>query len=330
MPRVVVATSKSFVRSSKPAEFLREHGCEVIAEAYSPEMGPEGLKRLMMRADALLPGAEPVTADQIAAAPNLKIIARVGVGYDAVDLEAATRRGIWVTNTPGANKEAVADLAFGLMLSVARQIPRMHLAMTQDRWDPMLGVYVYGKTLGILGTGNIGKAVARRARGFDMRVIAYDVVRDDAWAAANGVDYLPLDEVFRQADFVTIHVPYSQANHHLADARRIALMKPTAYLINAARGGLVDEVALYRALSSGKLAGAGLDCHEQEPRENYDLVRLPNVVATPHAAGQAVESIELSALHAAECALAVIDGGVPPAERVVNRELVARRSPATP
>ncbi|MBI3964523.1 MAG: phosphoglycerate dehydrogenase [Chloroflexi bacterium] len=325
MPRVV-ATSRSFVRTQGPADFLRAKGYDVHSEAYSAAMGSEGLQRLMASADALLPGAEPVTAAMIAAALHLKIIARVGVGYDAVDLEAATKRGIWVTNTPGANKEAVADLTFGLMLSVARRIPKAHQAMRDDRWEAPLGVWVYSKTIGIVGTGNIGKAVARRARGFDMRVLAYDVVRDDGFAAQHGVAYVSLEELFRESDFITLHVPYSSENHHLIDERAIDLMKSSAFVVNAARGGLIDEAALYRALTSGRLAGAALDCHENEPRRDYDLARLENVVATPHMAGQAAESIELSSLHAAECIAAVCEGGAPPADRVVNRELLAARA----
>ncbi|MBI3965501.1 MAG: phosphoglycerate dehydrogenase, partial [Chloroflexi bacterium] len=259
----------------------------------------------------------------IAAAPNLKIIARVGVGYDAVDVEAATRRGIWVTTTPGANSETVADFTFGLILGLTRQIARAHLILTQQRWPgPLAGVDIHGKTLGLVGTGRIGQAVARRARGFDMRLLAHDVFPDQAFAAEFGAEYLSLDDLLRRADVVSLHVPYSEENHYLIDERRLALMPPSAYLVNTARGGLVDEAALYRALAAGRLAGAALDCHESEPRRDYDLAALPNVVLTPHQAGHSAEAYEILSLQAAECVLAVLTGNPPPAHRVVNRELL--------
>ena len=190
-----------------------------------------------------------------------------------------------MTTTPGTNERAVADFAFGLILTVARAIPANIANVKAGRWERVVGPDVAHATLGIVGLGLIGKEVARRAHGFDMRILAYDVFRDEAFAEQYGVEYRELDDVLAEADYVTVHVPLMPQTRNLLDAGRLARLKPTAYVVNTARGGTVDEAALYEALTSGRLAGAALDVFGVEPAWGNPLLELPNVVATPHVAG---------------------------------------------
>lgn len=259
-----------------------------------------------------------VDAQVIAANPNLKIIANMAVGYDNVDIEAATARGIPVTNTPGVLTETTADLAWSLLLSVARRIVEADAYTRAGRfraWGPMLmlGTDVYGKTLGIIGLGRIGQAVARRASGFDMNVLYYDAQRaDERIERECRATFVALDELLSRSDFVTIHVPYLPTTHHLIGARELALMKPTAYLVNTARGPIVDEKALVAALANRQIAGAGLDVYEHEPQLEPGLVELPNTVLLPHIGSASLETRTKMAKMAASNVIAVIEGRRPP------------------
>ncbi|MCC6628237.1 MAG: phosphoglycerate dehydrogenase, partial [Chloroflexi bacterium] len=267
-------------------QYLRDHGLAVVHRV--PPTGrytEDELLTLLPGVAATVASAEPYTRRVLAGAPDLRIIARVGVGYDAIDLAAATEHGVAVTTTPGTNEKAVADFAFGLLLTVARAIPANMAAVRAGRWQRVIGPDVAGATIGIVGLGLIGKEVARRARGFDMRILAYDVQRDEAFARATGVEYRDLDDVMAGADFVTVHVPLMRQTRHVIDAGRLAKMRPTAYLINTSRGGTVDETALLAALQAGQLAGAALDVFSAEPPWGSPLLDLPNVIATPHVAG---------------------------------------------
>jgi phosphoglycerate dehydrogenase-like enzyme len=248
---------------------------------------------------ALLPGVaatvasvEPYTRRVLAAADALTIIARVGVGYDAIDLAAATERGVAVTTTPGANDRAVADYAFALILALGRAVLANHEQVRAGRWERVVGPDIAGATLGIVGTGAIGKGVARRARGFDMRILAYDIAPDAAFAAEAGVAYRPLEALLAEADFVTLHTPLFPSTRNLIDAERLALMKPTAYLVNTSRGGIVDEAALADALRAGRLAGAALDVFEREPPWGSPILAAPNLLVSPHVAGISAGSRE--------------------------------------
>jgi phosphoglycerate dehydrogenase-like enzyme len=282
----VLVCSWMLAQGSAHERFLREHGFEVVHQL--PPTGrytEDEMIALLPGAFATIASAEPYSRRVLDAAPDLRIIARVGVGYDAIDVGAATDHGVAVTTTPGTNEKAVADFAFGLILTVARAIPANMLAMREQRWERVLGPDVDGATIGIVGLGLIGREVARRARGFNMRILAYDVVQDDVYAAQAGVEYRSLDDVMAEADFVTVHVPLMPQTRHLINADRLAHMKPTAYLINTSRGGTVDEAALLTALRAGTLAGAALDVFAGEPPWGNPLLELPNVIATPHVAG---------------------------------------------
>ena len=254
-----------------------------------------------------------VTAQVLEAGTRLQVVARAGSGVDNIDVEAATRRGVVVVNAPHGNAVAVAEHTIGLMLALARQIPAADAAMKAGRWPKagLVGIELCGKTLGIVGLGRIGSEVARRAAAFEMRLVAYDPYAPLEQAARLGVEMVPLERLLAEADFVTIHVPANERTRGLIDGARLALMKPTACLVNAARGGILDEAALERALAEGRLAGAALDVFSQEPPGQSALVTSPRVVATPHLAASTGEAQRSCALEAAEQVLAVLAGQPP-------------------
>lgn len=233
--------------------------------------------------DGYIAGLDVIDAAALAAADRLKVIARYGVGVDNVDLEAAKSRNIVVTNTPGANSVSVAELALGLMLALARQIPEAVEAVHLGKWPRYAGLTLEGKTIGILGLGAIGKQLVRRLQGFDCRILVHDPFVDAAAASALGVELAGLDDVLGQSDFLSLHMPLLPDTRGVVNEEFLGKMKPGAYLINTARGEVIDETALLRALESGHLRGAGLDTFAKEPPDpESPLLRLPQVVATPH------------------------------------------------
>lgn len=259
------------------------------------ETGPheeEKLALLVESADALLVGTDRVTRKVLENAKRLRIISKYGVGIDNIDTEFASQKGICVCNTPGVNTEAVADYTFALLLALARKIPQSHSDLLAGRWNKSVGVEIWGKTLGILGLGEIGKAVARRAKGFNMRILAYDLYPDDAFAEQYGVLFADLKTVLSQSDFISIHLALTEETRNLIGREQLAWMKTDSILINTARGGIVDEEALYEALASKALAGAGLDVFQVEPLEQSPLRGLDNVILTPHNASATVEAIK--------------------------------------
>ncbi len=275
-------TLEADVRAMAPPEFDLD-----LADA-----GDEAAQlRLAARANYIVVGGVPLTARVIEAAPGLRLIQKLGIGVDKIDLAAAARRGIPVAITAGANSMAVAEATMLLMLAVYRRLLEADASIRAGRWiRPHLGPFCYelaDKTLGIVGLGNIGKQVAKRARAFEMRLRYFDKVRPAPELEEHlGVRFLPLEELLTTSDIVSIHVPWTYETHHMIDAARLALMRPHAVLINTARGEVVDEAALEQALRAGVIAGAGLDVLEREPvREKRSLFELPNVVFMPHMAG---------------------------------------------
>jgi phosphoglycerate dehydrogenase-like enzyme len=256
-------------------------------------------------------------------ADTLKHIARWGVGYETVDVPAATDNGVLVTTTQGSNHRAVADQAFALMLAVARRIVELDPVARSRQWSRPLGRDVAQKTLGIVGLGRIGKGVAQRAFGFEMHVLAYEPFPDLAFCEQWKVELVELDDLFRRSDYVTLHAPGESSNQRLVNAERLAVMKPTAVLINTARGVLVDEDALYAALRDGRIGGAGLDVREHEPPEDDRFETLTNVVLTPHVAGSTEEAQALSAEMVVRSVLQAA-GGAPP-HGLINQEAWERR-----
>lgn len=286
----VLATSRAFW--SHAAEGLRQleaAGCEVIRPAQFGKYTADELVALLEGCDASLASSEGYDARVFAACPDLKVVARVGVGYDAVDVEAATAAGVVCTNTPGAMVDAVADFAVGLILTCARRISELDRLVHAGGWSELSGTLVSGKTLGIVGYGQIGRAVARRLTGFDMRVLAYDPFVSGS--AEPQAEMVTLERLLNESDFVTVHAPACPATARLFDASRFAQMKRTAFFINTSRGMLVDEAALMEALEAETIAGAALDvtCEEPLPAD-HPLRQAPRVVLTAHNAFNAREA----------------------------------------
>ena len=274
--------------SPRGVELLSDTGWKVSQPA------PADLARELADADALIVrSATRVTEDVFSHAPKLRIVGRAGVGVDNIDMDAATRRGVLVVNTPGSSATSVAEHALALMMSLARSIPQLNAAMHAGRWEKSsAGAEMRGKTLGLVGLGRIGAEVARRARAIEMRVIAYDPYLSPERAAEWGVELLPLAEMLGKADYVSLHTALSPATERIVNAGFIAQMKRGARLVNTARGELVDETALAEALQSGHLAGAGLDVFTVEPPKDSPLLTMANVIATPHVAGSTAEAQE--------------------------------------
>jgi D-3-phosphoglycerate dehydrogenase/(S)-sulfolactate dehydrogenase len=321
-PRVLI-TSVFLAAGDDVDRLLTAQGMEPVYHPLRGERTEEELIGILQGIDGAIASTDPFTARVIQAADRLKVISRTGVGYDAVDVPAATQRGVMVTTTPGVNRHAVADWALALILCCARKVPENLAEVQRGAWVRYEGMDLDGKTLGVVGLGTIGKEVAKRAKAFGMRLLAFDLVQDLPFAAAQGIAYVPLEELLRQSDFVSIHCFLNAATRHLFNAERLALMKPTAYLINTARGGIVDAEALYRALRDKRLAGAGLDVFEGEPlAEGSPLRGLANVYLSPHCAGATADARVRSGSMAAENLVRGLRGERP--EGIVNPEVLGR------
>jgi D-3-phosphoglycerate dehydrogenase len=275
-------------------------------------LSEDALLPLVQEIDAwIVRGATKVTRRLISAAPRLRWIARAGAGLDNIDVSAAGERGIGVLNVPGANAVAVAELVFGLLLGLIRRIPSADASVRRGEWEKarFQGRELRGKTLGIVGLGKIGRAVAKRALAFEMTCAGFDPLVSDADARAMGVEPLPLDALLARADILTLHAPMSLETKGMIGAAQIARMPKGAILVNAARGGLVDESALLAALQSGALAGAALDVFSEEPPKGSPLLALPNLVATPHIGAATVEAQEAVGEEIVRLLLAKMKGG---------------------
>ena len=270
----------------------------------------------------LIRSATKMDAEAVAAAPNLKIIARAGVGLDNVDVPAATAAGVLVVNAPTSNIVSAAELAVSLLLAVARNVVPANLALKNGQWkrSQFGGVELQGKTVGIIGMGKIGMLVAQRLSGFDMKFVAYDPYVKAAPGGGPEIRMVSLDELLAESDFVTIHIPKTSETAGLIDSAALAKMKPSAFVINAARGGVLDESALFDALKAGTIAGAGLDVYATEPCTDSPLFALDNVVATPHLGASTEEAQEKAGVAVAESVVAAFAGTEVPG--AVNADLV--------
>ena len=292
---------------------LAKPGLEILRKAKDcqvdekPKLSPEELKKIIKDYDGLIiRSGTNVTREIIEAAENLKIIARAGVGLDNVDLKEATKKGIIVMNTPGGNTISTAEHAISLILALARNIPQAYVSLKEKKWErkKYTGVQLYGKTLGIIGMGRIGTEVARRMLSFGMTVLISDPFISLGKAEKLGVQLVELDDLLKQADFITVHVPLSEGTKHLIGKKAFSLMKKGARIINCARGGVVDEEALLEAIKEGKVSGAALDVYEKEPPLESPLLELPEVIAFPHL-GASTEEAQIGV--AVEIAQQVID-----------------------
>jgi D-3-phosphoglycerate dehydrogenase len=287
MPRwKVLIGSRTFGKASPDhIARLEAAGCAVIPNTVGRAYRADELIDALRGVDAIITGTDALTAEVIDGADALRTIAKHGVGLDNIDLAAARRRGIVVSATAGAIHDSVADHTLALLLALARNVVTAHSDVTAGGWGGHMGMELRGKTIGIVGLGRIGKEVYVRAQAFGMRVVAYDPYPDEAFAAAHEVSFMPLGELLGTSDIVSLHAAGGGAGGHLIGEAELEQMKPSAFLVNTARGGLVDEAALATALRTGQLAGAGLDVFAQEPPSGSPLLGLPNVVLTPHAAG---------------------------------------------
>ncbi|MDK2925192.1 MAG: glyoxylate reductase [Bacillota bacterium] len=323
---------KAFVtrRIPEPGLAILREVAEV--KVWEEELPPprEVLLKEVADCDALVPLlTDRVDGELLDRAPHLKVVANYAVGYDNIDVPACTARGVLVTNTPGVLTETTADLAFALILATARRLVEADKFLRAGKWKtwgPMLllGQDVYGATLGLVGLGRIGAAVARRARGFNMKILYYSRHRQEALEKELGVEYVSFDELLRRSDFISIHVPLTAETRHLFNAEAFAKMKPTAVLVNTARGPIVDEAALYAALKTGRIAAAGLDVMDPEPpRPDNPLLTLDNVILLPHIGSASIATRTRMATMAAENAAAVLRGELPP--NLVNPEAWEKR-----
>ena len=318
---------------------LPERGMKIIRERFEaevwPEYGPPPKEEIVRKArdvDALVTLlSDKIDAEVFDAAPKLKIVAQMAVGFDNIDIAEATKRGIYVTNTPGVLTETTADFAWALLMAIARRVVEADRYVRTGQWkvswhpSMLLGRDVYGATLGIVGAGRIGTAVARRAKGFNMKILYYDVVPMPPEIEKElGAKRVDLDTLLRESDFVSIHVPLMKETYHLINEEKLRLMKRTAYLINNSRGPVIDEKALYKALKEGWIAGAALDVFEQEPTPvDNPLLKLDNVVVAPHISSASYETRSRMAEMVAENLVAFFEGRTPP--NLVNPEVVKVR-----
>lgn len=317
---------------------ILEEGLNMLRERYDVEVSDydgiiprEMLLKKVKGVDALVSLlTDNIDAEVMdAAGPNLKIIANYAVGYNNIDVEEATKRGIMVTNTPGVLTETTADFAWTLLMAIARRIVEADKFVREGKfrgWEPMLllGTDVFGATLGIVGFGRIGQAMARRALGFNMRVLYYDNSRiDEQIEKELKATFVDLPTLLKESDFVTLHVPLTKQTHHLIGEKELKMMKKDAYLINTARGPAVDEKALVKALKEGWIKGAALDVFENEPEIEPELLKLDNVVLAPHIASASYATRSKMSVMVAENIIKALNGEVPP--NLVNPEVLQKK-----
>ena len=291
MKILVTPTSFNADTRSPARDKLERFADEVIFNPYGRPLEAAEIIPLLDNVDGYVAGLDHIDRQVIENAPAcLKVISRYGAGYDRVDIEAAAKRGIAVTVTPGSNAEAVADLTLGLMLAVARAIPLLDRAVKSGGWPRRTGVEIFQKNLGIVGLGEIGKKVAARAKGFSMNIRVYDPVADRHFIEDNGLIEASLDELWRESDVISLHTPLVDDTREIVNAAAIQRMKPGVILINTARYELINEAALLKGLANGAVGGLGLDVYAEEPPTDHPLLKLPNVVLTPHAGSHTLEA----------------------------------------
>jgi len=287
--KVFISTTSFAEYDKKPLELLRSAGFEVILNPYKRKLKPEEIVVLASDCDGIIAGVEQITEEVLRSLPKLKAISRCGVGLDNVDLEAAEKIGILISNTPNAPSQAVAELTIALILNLLRKVSLSDRRVRNGQWKKEMGQLISGKTVGIIGLGRIGKRVAELLKSFEVKILASEPNPDKKWVRKNKINLVSMDELLKESDIVTLHIPYTEQNRNLINSERLKIMKRGAILINTSRGGLIDEMALYQALKSGHLGGAALDVTEVEPYQG-PLTELDNVIITPHIGSYAVEA----------------------------------------
>jgi len=307
----ILVTPTSFKHDTDNAAMrkLRSFADSLVFNPTGKPLHEDALIPLLDGCTGCVAGLDHFTAKVFESARDLKVVSRYGIGVDNVDLASAKANKVVVCITPGANTQAAADLTFALLLSVARKVPLLDRKTREGQWTRSTGTELYGKTLGILGLGAVGKAVARRASGFSMRVVAYNPSVDVDFIRKNNIFLTDFDTVVREADFLSLHMPLKDETRHKISADVMKSMKKGAVIINTARGGLVDEAAAYELLASGHLGGMGLDVYEEEPPPKSPLFELENVVLTPHTASHTAEAITAMADMSVQNLIDALSGG---------------------
>lgn len=320
MPKVLIGPAQLAGLDAGFVHVLKNAGFELVFPKKRLQMTEEELDEQLAGVVATIAGSEPYTRKVVSNHPQLRVVARAGVGYDAVDCQVCTEKGVAVTITPNTNQDAVAEHCFAMMLALAKNLINQHQGTVANKWPRQTTLPLRGRTLGIAGLGRIGKAVALRGQCFGMKLLAYEPFPDHAFAQKVGLTFVPLDRLIAESDYISLHVPMSPESRQMIRKETIAKMKPTAFLINTSRGGLVNEPDLLEALQSKRIAGAGLDVFENEPPGDHAFFKLDNVVVTPHAAGVDLQSRDDMALSAAE-AIVSFSKGEWPTEKVVNPDV---------
>ena len=285
----VLVTPRSFGQTDKYAfQMLEDAGFCVVRNDTGRILAEAQLLEYISDCVGVVLGVDSLTSAVIEKSPKLRAVAKYGVGVDNIDLEACKERGISVSRTVGANADAVADYAFALMLAVARNVIPIDASCRKSDWGKTSAIDVYGKSLGLIGLGTIGKGVVARASGFGMRVLAYDVFWDEEYAKSAGIERMSVAQICEQADFISIHAPLTEHTRNMIGEKQIKKMKKTAIIINTARGGIIDEAALLKALKEGQIYGAGIDAFEEEPPTNTEWFTLSNVVLGSHCAASTI------------------------------------------
>lgn len=308
----VLITPRSFEKiKDKVKKIFEEENIEVVINPYGRVLSEEEMGELIGDMDGVIVGVDPITSTVLEKANRLKVISKYGVGVDNIDLHGAKEKNIVVTNTPSANSNAVAELTVGLIINVLRKINISDRRTREGNWDRFVGRELTGKTLGVIGTGSIGRRVIKLLKGFDLKVLCYDKYPDYSWALSEGVSYVSLVELLKNSDVISIHIPLTEETYHLISEKELRMMKKDVVIINTSRGGIIDENALYKFLKAGEIFGAGLDVFEKEPPKNSPLLELDNVVVTSHIGAHTEESILNMAQIAVENLILVLKGKEP-------------------
>ncbi|PWJ49829.1 phosphoglycerate dehydrogenase [Faecalicatena contorta] len=307
----VIVTARSFGKTDDQAkDILEKNGCKIVKIEAANGSVEEQIRKEIVDSDAVIAGLDDYTGEIIKSGKKLKVISRYGVGYDKVDLETAKKNNVAVTITPGANGDSVADMAVALMLDVARNVAYMDRTMKEKNQQRPDGVEMWQKTIGVIGAGRIGQGVARRCKGFDMRVLCYDMYENELFKKEVGAEYVDLNTLLKKSDFITIHSPLTPETENMIDKKAFAVMKNEAIIINTARGGIINEKDLYQALKGGAIRGAGLDATVKEPPYDSELLTLDNCIITPHAGAATKEASNKMSVLAAQNVVDILTRGV--------------------
>jgi len=323
-PKVLISPYRLNNSAHPELQRLKAAGLDLVFNPNGRNFTSDELAKALDGCIGTMAGAEKYIEPVFEAAKDLKVIARLGVGWDAVDVDAATSHGVVLAMAFGSNHESVADLAFSMMGALMTRLFTYQAQITGGGWQAQTHDSLWKSTIGIIGLGRIGKAVARRAKAFEMRILVDDIKPDHAFIKANGLELVDKDTIFRESDIVTLHCSANAETADLINARTLGLMKPSAFLINAARGSMVDEQALTDALDSGRIAGAGLDVFKKEPPAGSPLIKAKNAIFTPHAAGGNKRAFDAAMAISVDNILAVAGGGRPREDLVVNPEVWQR------